>query len=111
MANARLDMSALRLRAWLICALVVAPLASAKSVGLLEAAAEGNSIVIYSSMKKPGGCKAAVLFSYRKGEGREMRKLECNFRVPAQEHYRFCEQSNPLFVDLKIESPVSGGCE
>ena len=85
--------------------------ASAKSLGLLEAQVEGSSVAIYSTMKKPGGCKASVLFSYRKGDQRQVRKLECNFRVPAQQHYRFCQQSNPEFIDLKIESPVAGGCE
>jgi len=99
------------LRPWLLCTLLATGVAAAKPVGLLEAAVEGNSVVIYSTMKKAGGCKAAVLFSYQRGERREMRKLECNFRVPAQAHYRFCAQSNPLFVDLKIESAVSGGCE
>ena len=78
---------------------------------MLKAEVEGNSVVIYSSMKKAGGCKAAVMFSYRHGDAREKRKLECNFRVPAQEHYRFCEHYDPQFVDLKIESAIVGGCE
>jgi hypothetical protein len=91
----------------------LSPLAVAKSApgAMLKAEVEGNTVVIYSWMKKAGGCKAAVLFSYQKGEQREMRKLECNFRVPAQDHYRFCAQSNPEFVDLKIESAITGGCE
>ncbi len=93
--------------------LVLAPAVIAKPApgAFMKAEVEGNTVVIYSTMPKAGGCKAAVLFSYRKGDGREMRKLECNFRVPAQEHYRFCEQSNPDFVDLKIESAITGGCE
>jgi hypothetical protein len=91
--------------------LFVIAAASAKSVGVLEAQVEGSSVVIYSTMKKPGGCKASVMFSYRRGDQRQMRKLECNFRVPARQHYRFCQQSNPEFIDLKIESPVAGGCE
>src|SRR6476619_6128102 len=78
---------------------------------VMRAEVEGNAIVIYSSMKRAGGCKAAVLFSYGKAEHRQMRKLECNFRVPAQDHYRFCEQYNPEFIDIKIESPITGGCE
>jgi hypothetical protein len=78
---------------------------------VLEAEVEGNTVVIYSSMKKAGGCKAAVLFSYRKGDQRQTRRLECNFRVPAQERHRFCEQSNPEFIDLRIESATIGGCE
>jgi hypothetical protein len=89
------------------CLLAAAP----ARVGALKAEAEGNTVVIYSSMPKPGGCRASVLFSYRKGDGREMRRFECNFRVPAQDHYRFCAQTNPEFVDLKIESAVTGGCE
>ena len=77
----------------------------------LKAEVEGNTVVIYSSMKKAGGCKASVLFSYKKGDQRQMRKLECNFRVPAQDRYRFCEHSDPEFIDLKIESATIGGCE
>ena len=86
--------------------------ASAAAPGApLKAEVEGNTVVIYSSMKKAGGCKASVLFSYKKGDQRETRKLECNFRVPAQDRYRFCEHSNPEFIDLKIESATIGGCE
>jgi hypothetical protein len=85
--------------------------AAAAPGALLKAEVEGNTVVIYSSMKKAGGCKASVLFSYKKGDQREMRKLECNFRVPAQDRYRFCEHSDPEFIDLKIESATIGGCE
>jgi hypothetical protein len=85
--------------------------AAAPPTTLLKAEVEGDTVVIYSSMKKAGGCKAAVMFSYRHGDEREKRKLECNFRVPAQDHYRFCEHHDPQFVDLKIESAIVGGCE
>lgn len=85
--------------------------AAAAPGALLKAEVEGNTVVIYSSMKKAGGCKASVLFSYKKGDQRQTRKLECNFRVPAQDRYRFCEHSNPEFIDLKIESATIGGCE
>jgi len=78
---------------------------------VLKAEVEGNTVVIYSWMKKAGGCKASVLFSYQKGDRRETRRLECNFRVPAQDRYRFCEQSNPEFIDIRIEGPIIGGCE
>lgn len=78
---------------------------------LLKAEVEGNTVVIYSTMNKAGGCKASVLFSYRKGDHRETRRLECNFRVPAQDHYRFCEQYKPEFIDLKLEGVAVGGCE
>ena len=94
---------------WLALPLIAAAAVTPSKV--MKAEVEGNAIVIYSSMKKAGGCKAAVLFSYGKAEHRQMRKLECNFRVPAQDHYRFCEQSNPEFIDIKIESPITGGCE
>jgi hypothetical protein len=96
---------------YLLFALPSIAAAAAAPSAVLKAEVEGNTVVIYSSMKKAGGCKASVLFSYRKGEQRQMRKLECNFRVPAQDHYRFCEQSNPEFIDLKLESAITGGCE
>ncbi len=85
--------------------------AAAAPSKVMKAEVEGNTIVIYSSMKKAGGCKAAVLFSYGNAQHRQTRKLECNFRVPAQDHYRFCEQYNPEFIDIKIEGPITGGCE
>ena len=97
--------------ACLVLALPSIAMAAAASNAMLKAEVEGNTVVIYSSMKKAGGCKAAVLFSYREGDGRQTRKLECNFRVPAGEHYRFCEHFDPEFIDLRIESPISGGCE
>jgi hypothetical protein len=97
--------------AYLLLALPSIAAAAAAPGAVLNAAVEGNTVVIYSSMKKAGGCKASVLFSYRQGDRRQTRRLECNFRVPAQDHYRFCEHSNPEFVDLKLESATTGGCE
>jgi len=95
----------------LACALPPIAAAAPATGAVLKAEVEGNTVVIYSSMKKAGGCKASVLFSYQKGDQRQTRRLECNFRVPAQEHYRFCEQYNPEFIDLKLESATIGGCE
>jgi hypothetical protein len=101
----------MKAHAYLLLALPSFVAAAAAPGALLKAEVEGNTVVIYSSMKKAGGCKASVLFSYKKGDQRQTRKLECNFRVPAQDHYRFCEHSNPEFIDLKIESATIGGCE
>ena len=97
--------------ACLLCALPSIAAAAPAPGAVLKAEVEGNTVVIYSSMKKAGGCKASVLFSYQKGDQRQTRRLECNFRVPAQDHYRFCEQYNPEFIDLKLESATTGGCE
>ena len=55
----------------LVLMLLFIAVAHAKSVGVLEAGVEGRSVIIYSTMKKPGGCKASVLFSYRKGDQRQ----------------------------------------
>jgi hypothetical protein len=96
---------------FLLLALPSIVLAAKIPGAVLKAEVEGDTLVIYSSMKKPGGCKAALLFSYQKGGHRQMSKLECNFRVPAEDHHRFCVHSNPEFVDLKIESSIAGGCE
>jgi hypothetical protein len=101
----------MKAHAYLLFALPSLVAAAAAPGALLKAEVEGHTVVIYSSMKKAGGCKASVLFSYKKGDQRQTRKLECNFRVPAQDHYRFCEHSNPEFIDLKIESATIGGCE
>jgi hypothetical protein len=96
---------------FLLLALPSIALAAKVPGAVLKAEVEGDTLVIYSSMKKAGGCKAALLFSYQKGGHRQMSKLECNFRVPAEDHHRFCVHSNPEFVDLRIESPIAGGCE
>jgi len=97
--------------AWLLVALPAIAAAAGAPGAVLKAEVEGNTVVIYSSMKKAGGCKASVLFSYLKEGQRLTRKLECNFRVPAQDHYRFCQHSDAEFVDLKLESAITGGCE
>ena len=101
----------MKAHAYLLLALPSIAIAAAASTGVLKAAVEGNTVVIYSSMKRAGGCKASVLFSYLKAGQRQTRKLECNFRVPAQDHYRFCQHSDPDFVDLKLEGATIGGCE
>ena len=101
----------MKARAYLFLALPSIAAAAPAPSAILKAEVEGNTVVIYSSMKKAGGCKTSVLFSFQKGDQRQTRKLECNFRVPARNHYRFCEHSNPEFIDLKIESAIIGGCE
>ena len=101
----------MKARADLLFALPLIAAAATAAGAVLKAEVEGNTVVIYSSTSKPSGCKASVLFSYQQGDQRETRKLECNFRVPAQNRYRFCEQSNPEFVDLKIEGAITGGCD
>ena len=101
----------MKAHAYLLFALPSIAAAAPAPGAVLKAEVEGDTVVIYSTMKKAGGCKAAVLFSYQKGGQRQTRRLECNFRVPAQDHYRFCEHSNPEFIDLKIESATIGGCE
>jgi hypothetical protein len=78
---------------------------------MLKAEVEGNTVVIYSWTKRASGCKAAVLFSCRQGAKRQKRKLECNFRVPAQDQYRFCVHSDPQFIHLRIESAIVESCE
>jgi hypothetical protein len=101
----------MKAHAYLLLALPSIAIAAAASTGMLKAEVEGNTVVIYSSMKRAGGCKASVLFSYLKAGQRQTRKLECNFRVPAQDHYRFCQHSDPDFVDLRLEGATIGGCE
>jgi len=99
------------MHAYWLMALPAIAVAAAGHTPALQTVVEGNTVVIYSSMKKAGGCKASVLFSYLKAGRRQTRKLECNFRVPAQERYRFCQHSDPEFIDLKLESATIGGCE
>ena len=56
-------------------------------------------------------CSASIMFSYKKGDERETRRLECNGPAMPEKDYVFCKRSNPEFVELKIERPANGGCE
>ena len=45
------------------------------------------------------------MFSFKKGDERETRRLECNGPAMPEKDYVFCKRSNPEFVELKIERP------
>ena len=76
-----------------------------------KGAIEGDTVIIYSTAKKTENCSASIMFSYKKGDERETRRLECNGPAMPEKDYVFCKRSNPEFVELKIERPANGGCE
>ena len=76
-----------------------------------KGAIEGDTVIIYSTAKKIENCSASIMFSFKKGDERETRRLECNGPAMPEKDYVFCKRSNPEFVELKIERPANGGCE
>ena len=92
-------------------ALFLSALACSAFGATFKGAVEGDTVVIYSTTKRAENCSASVMFSYKKDDERETRRLECNGPAPAQKDYVFCKRSSPDFVDLKIERPANGGCE
>jgi hypothetical protein len=76
-----------------------------------RAEVQGDTIVVYSTAKKPERCSASVMFSYKYGDDRRTSRLECNGPAPAEKDFVFCKRTNAEYIDLKIERPVFGGCE
>jgi hypothetical protein len=76
-----------------------------------RAEVQGDTIVIYSTAKRPERCSASVMFSYKYGDDRRMTRLECNGPAPAEKDFVFCKRTDAEFIELKIERPVNGGCE
>ena len=101
--------ASVRSKVWL-ASFVFAATASAFGASF-KGAIEGDTVIIYSTAKKTENCSASIMFSYKKGDERETRRLECNGPAMAEKDYVFCKRSNPEFVDLKIERPANGGCE
>jgi hypothetical protein len=75
-----------------------------------KAAVEGNTLVIYSTSAKDVACYTMVTFSFKSGDERTTRRYVCNGFALAKKDHRFCERTDPDFVDLKIEGPVSANC-
>ncbi len=85
--------------------------AAAAGAATFRAEVQGDTILIYSTAKKPERCSASVMISYKYGDDRRTTRLECNAPAPAEKDYVFCKRTNADFIDLKIERPVNGGCE
>ena len=71
---------------------------------------EGNKIVVYSSSTKDEACYSTVTFSFKKGDGREVRKFVCNTFARKGKDFRFCERGDESYVDLRIEEQATGTC-
>jgi hypothetical protein len=101
----------MKLQAHIALGCLVAALPCLAAAATFRAEVQGDTIVIYSSGKKPERCSASVMFSYKYGDDRRTTRLECNGPSPAEKDFVFCKRTNSEFVDLKIERPVNGGCE
>src|SRR5438105_3698621 len=101
----------MKLQAHIVIACLAAALPTLAAAATFRAEVQGDTILIYSTAKKPEHCSASVMFSYKYGEDRRTTRLECNGPAPAEKDYVFCKRSNAEFIDLKIERPVNGGCE
>jgi hypothetical protein len=101
----------MKLQAHIAFGCIVAAVPFYAAAATFRAEVQGDTIVIYSSGKKPEHCSASVMFSYKYGDDRRTTRLECNGPAPAEKDYVFCKRTNAEFVDLKIERPVNGGCE
>jgi hypothetical protein len=71
---------------------------------------EGNTIVVYSTSDKDIACYTMVTFSYRSGDQRERTRYTCNGFARAQKAFRFCERTDPRYVDVTIDGPVTSYC-
>ena len=91
-------------------ALLLAIGASA-AAATFRAEVQGDTILIYSTAKRPERCSASVMFSYKYGDDRRTTRLECNGPAPAEKDFVFCKRTNAEYIELKIERPVVGGCE
>jgi hypothetical protein len=75
-----------------------------------RAEVQGDTIIVYSSADKDQPCYTEVTFSFKTADGRTTRRFVCNTFARGQKDYKFCERKDPEFVDLKLETPVTGTC-
>jgi len=75
-----------------------------------RAEVEGDTVVVYSTANKDEACYSMVTFSFKSGDERLTRRFVCNGFARAEKDFRFCLRTDPAFVDLKIEGPVTGTC-
>lgn len=83
---------------------------TASATPTFSADVEGNTIVIYSTSDKDIACYTMVTFSYKKGEDRERTRYTCNGFARATNGFRFCERTDPRYIDIKIEGAVTSYC-
>ena len=76
----------------------------------LRAEVEGNTLVVYLTSDKDENCFTEVRFSFQSGDKRVTRRFVCHTFARAGKDVRFCERSDPEFVDLRIEAPLSAQC-
>lgn len=80
-------------------------------VATFVAEAKGNTVSIYSNLKKTHHCEVVVKFSVLQ-EGKrvpgELRCFEKDFL--AGKHLLACDIASPLVIEPNIEGPITGEC-
>lgn len=75
------------------------------------AEAKGDSLMIYSTSKKPKVCSVRVIFSYQAGAGRREGTHSCLQReLPVGDHMAYCGVVSEYLVGAQIEGPVMATC-
>lgn len=97
-------------RTILLAGALLASAASSAFGASFRAEVEGNTLIVYSTTDKDEACYSMVTFSYQKDDKRETRRFVCNTFARGQKDFRFCERTDPAFIDLKVEGPVTGTC-
>ena len=76
------------------------------------AEAKGDTVAIYSNLKKPRRCEVDVSFSVAQGGQRVKGDLRCFEKdLEAGEHLLTCNIKDPQIIDPKIEGPIIGHCK
>ena len=94
----------------LTAALLTAASPSAFAATTFKAAVEGNKIVVYSTTDKDIACYTMVTFSFQSGDKRVQRRFVCNMFAREGKDQVYCERSEPEYIDLQIEGPVTFNC-
>ena len=89
---------------------VTAASAAPTGAPTFSADVEGSTIVVYSTSEKAIACYTMVTFSYKNGDDRERTRYTCNGFARAGKRLRFCERTDPRYIDIRIEGSVTGYC-
>ncbi len=76
------------------------------------AEAKGNTIAIYSNLKKPRRCEVYAYFTVMQNGERVLGAHRCLEKdIPAGKHVLVCDFTRPQVVDPLIDGPVNGYCK
>ena len=88
------------------------PPANKEIAGLFVAEAKGDTVSIYSNLKRDRRCDVFVYFSVAQDGKRVSGNLRCFEKdLRKGNHVLTCDIQAPAIIDPKIESPVDGFCK